>query len=430
MNKQNEIQLKQEKLLGCGTFVWNSAKPQEVKWSVGMFALVEMREQDINLSIIKSIIVDEDLQEIEENFTYNIKACKENFDVLIRIKCGKNQIKKLNCRLDCSYDNEGVITEAIGVCIDMSFDNQRDYSTRLNDEKFYRLFGDAPIGISLLRTDGTCFLSNESFTKNVKYSDYELKDLPFQALIEEEQQHAFVNLYSNVIKSKIPSFRKDFRIVDKNGEKIWYEITVSSVKDINDCIKYIIVMTQPSQRNAANVSKKGLVSTIREELIDLSLRDSLSGLYNRQYVLKRLKELILIYYEKHLSFSALLVDVDYINKINVKYGYDCGDKVIHVLSEIFKTLTRDTDVCARWGGEEFIIVFPELDIDTALKLGERLRTEVKNTIIVWEGKEIQMTVSVNVTAYTSEDTLKTFLAKVDHVLYEDKKENRDSVRII
>jgi diguanylate cyclase (GGDEF)-like protein len=162
----------------------------------------------------------------------------------------------------------------------------------------------------------------------------------------------------------------------------------------------------------------------------LSLRDSLSGLYNRQYVLRRLRELILVFYEKHLTFSALLIDVDRIKNINDTYGHACGDKIIHDLSEIFKSLTRESDICARWGGEEFIILFPEMDVETATSLAERVRTEVKNTIMMWEGKEIKVTISVSVTSYTTDDTLKTFISKVDDALYRDKHDKRDYVRRI
>lgn len=312
----------------------------------------------------------------------------------------------------------------------MSYNNQRDYSTRLNDEKFYRLFGDAPIGISLLRVDGTSFLCNDSLVDSVYYKEYELKELPFHALIHEEDQHKFVTLYKSMVEGQIPSFRNDFRIINKKGEKVWHDITASSVRDMYDKIKYIIIMAQPSQRNTSQSTRKGLLKSIRDELNDLSLRDSLSGLYNRQYALSKLRELILVFYEKNLTFSTLLIDLDHINHINEKFGYECGDKIIHDLSEIFKAATRDTDVGARWGGEEFIILFPEMDIHTATILANRLRNEVRNTILMWEGHEIQMTVSISVTSYTSDDTLKTFLNKIDKALYEDKTDLRDIVRQI
>ena len=68
--------------------------------------------------------------------------------------------------------------------------------------------------------------------------------------------------------------------------------------------------------------------------------------------------------------------------------------------------------------------------ETAEVLAKRVGSEVKNTIMMWEGKEIQVTVSISVTSYTMDDTLKTFISKVDKALYEDKNDKRDSVRVI
>lgn len=430
MSKERDSKLIQEQMLGCGTFVWHMKNKDMIDASAGLFSLLKLDHEVLSISRIKGLIMEEDLKEVEENFLFNVNLKKEGFDILFRIRTGDGRMKRVNARLRCYYDEVGALEEVVGAMLDLSYNNQRDYSTRLNDEKFYRLFGDAPIGISLLRVDGTSFLCNDSLVESVHYKEYELKELPFHALIDEEDQHKFVTLYKSMTENQIPSFRNDFRIINKNGDKVWHDITASSVRDMYDKIKYIIVMAQPSQRNNDGAARKGLLKSIRDELTDLSLRDSMSGLYNRQYVLSKLRELILVFYEKNLTFSTLLIDLDYINQVNEKYGYECGDKIIHDLSEIFKSVTRDTDVCARWGGEEFIILFPEMDINTALTLANRLRNEVKNTILMWEGHEIHMTVSISVTSYTSDDTLKTFINKVDKALYEDKKDIRDSVRQI
>ncbi len=430
MNKDKDIHLIQEKMIGCGSFTWTVKHKDIMEVSHGFFEMLELEEELFTVDKFKSLILEEDFEELVENFHFNTNHQKYGFDMLFRTRTGKGRVKRVNARLRCYYDEVGGLFEVIGVLLDLSYNNQRDYSTRLNDEKFYRLFGDAPIGISLLRVDGTSFLCNDSLVDSVYYKEYELKELPFHVLIHEEDQHKFVSLYRSMVEGQIPSFRNDFRIINKRGDKVWHDITASSVHDMYDKIKYIIIMAQPSQRNASQSTRKGLLKSIRDELDDLSLRDSLSGLYNRQYALSKLRELILVFYERNLTFSTLMIDLDYINHINEKYGYECGDKIIHDLSEIFKSVTRDTDIGARWGGEEFIILFPEMDIHTATILANRLRNEVRNTILIWEGHEIQMTVSISVTAYTSDDTLKTFLNKIDKALYEDKTDIRDIVRQI
>jgi diguanylate cyclase (GGDEF)-like protein/PAS domain S-box-containing protein len=427
---QTEMKIVEE-LLNCGSYVWVKEQPNKLYLSEHMCQLIEIDTvESMELEQLVNYIHPEEYDDALTRLTMFFESEAESIDILLHVLSKTGKILRVTCRLKCTYNSENELSKLVGVCININTNHPRDYSTRLNDEKFYRLFGDAPIGISLLRTDGMCFLCNESFVENVSYKEFELKELPFYTLIDDEDQHAFMSLYQSVIDNKLPSFRNEFRIVNKNGEKVWNDVTISTVKDMYGTIKYFIVMIQPSQRNKKAGPRKGLINSIREELNDLSLRDSMSGLYNRQYLLRRLRELILVFYEKHLSFSALLIDVDRIGEVNDTFGHGCGDKIIHDLSDIFKSLTRDTDICARWGGEEFVILFPEMDLNTAKNLGERLRNEVKNTIMVWEGKEIQMTVSVSVTAYDSDDTLKSFINKLDHALYDNKNRDRDSVRII
>lgn len=425
----NEV--KKERLMGCGSWEWSYMTPDDMVWSIQLRCILVI---DDNMSPtvenFKQFVPAEEYKEVVEALRYQIDKKEEIFDLEHQVLTGNGSVKQILHRVNAEYDDKGTPIHMVGVCIDQTFKANRDYSTRLNNEKFYRIFGDAPMGISLLRVDGTCFLCNESLEGTILYKDYELKDLPFYSLIDDDDQSKFLTLFDSVVQNRIPSFRNDYRVVTRDGESVWHDITVSSVKDIYDHIKYLIVMIQPCQRNQSDSSRKGLIKSIREELNDLSLRDSLSGLYNRQYVLRKLKELILIFYEKHLSFAALLIDVDQLHMINDKYGHACGDKVIHDLSDIFKSLTRDTDICARWGGEEFIILVPEMNKESATILAERVRTEVKNTRIIWEGKEISVTVSINTTSYTSDDTLKTFINKVDHTLYNNPNKQVDSVRSI
>ncbi len=426
-----------EEMMGCGSFEWSRNNPDKVILSPNLIKLLELDieiDEDnritMDVEALENILSEQSYKELLDWTHYNMDQGKEQFDYSNQMKLTNGHMVQFSYRVRCIYNREGEMTNLLGVISDQHYNNQRDYSTRLNNEKFYRLFGDAPIGIAMLRVDGTCFLCNDSLIECVVYQEYELKDMPFDSLIHEEDQHNFVSLYQSLLNNKMNSFRNEFRIVSKNGEKIWHDITVTVVKDPYNQMKYLIVMMQPSLRNKKQSARKGLINSIKEELMDLSLRDSLSGLYNRQYALRKLRELILIFYEKHLSFSALLIDVDHIKVINDKYGHSCGDKVIHDLSEIFKALTRETDICARWGGEEFIILFPELDGKTAYELAQRLQSDVNDMIIMWEGKEIQVTVSITITSYTSDDSLKGFINKLDRALYEDKGAERGQIRQI
>lgn len=421
-----------EEMLSCGSWEWKLEYGNQFKLSSRMMQIFGIDPQqcvDSYLSVekIKDYIHKEDYEEALEIFMYHLEKKATQFDILHRVNASKGD-KRINHRFTFIYDDNNELVAAVGVAIEASFDYSRDYTTRLNDEKFFRIFGDSPIGIALLRIDGSSFLCNEHFASGLMYKPHELSDLPIYTLIDEEDYHTFIQMYESVIDGKIPSFRSEYKVIKKNGERTWVDITMSAVRDIFGHIKYLVAMVQSCQRNTKSSPRMNLVTTIKEELESLSLKDSLSGLHNRQFALSRIKELILLFYEKNISFSMLMIDIDRIKDINDRFGHVCGDKVIRDLSEIFKSLTRETDISARWGGEEFVLIFPEMDNEVAFTLAERLRNEIRNTILMWEGNEIQVTISVSVTTYSSDDTLRTFINKVDETLYSRKKGRSDYIQ--
>ncbi|MBN2222335.1 MAG: diguanylate cyclase [Vallitaleaceae bacterium] len=421
-----------EEMMNCGSWEWRIEYGNQLKLSKRLkllFGIDHEIDSDCLFPFekIKKCIHQDDYEEAFEILSYHIEKKSTHFDILHRVISNKGD-KRINHRFTFLYDEKNDLVAAVGVAIEASFDYSRDYTTRLNDEKFFRIFGDSPIGIALLRTDGSSFLCNDHFSASLIYKQHELSDLPIYTLIDEEDYHSFMQMYESLIEGRIPSFRSEYKIIKKNNERVWVDITMSAVRDLFGHIKYLVAMVQPCQRNVKSTPRMNLVSSIKEELESLSLKDPLSGLHNRQFALSRIKELILRFYEKNLSFSMLLIDIDRIKDINERYGHICGDKVIRDLSEIFRSLTRETDISARWGGEEFVLIFPEMEGDIAYSLAERLQNEIRNTILMWEGNEIQVTISVSVTTYSNDDTLKTFINKVDEILYTRKKGKSDFVQ--
>ena len=420
-----------ERMLQTGSWIWSSKQKEIIHVSKGLCKIIGKTNSDLlPIEEIRTLLMNQEIHEIQEKFQYHIERHDLVADFYVHIKKNQDQLIFIQQRIQIIYNEEGRVTDVIGVVMNNSGQSRRDIDTRLQDEKFYRLFGDAPIGTALIRLDGTCILANKSLTEMVHYKEYELKNLPFQTLIYEEDLHMFQKMFQSVLHQKIASFRNEYRLVAKDGSRSWASVTVTSVEDSNQVLKYLIIMTQPSIRAEETTVRTNLIRSIKDELSDLSLKDNTSGLYTRQYILRKMKEFVLAFYERHLTFSVLMIAVNQIHKVNQQYGHECGDHVIYTLAEIFKSITRESDICARWGGEEFVLLFPENNINIAKKLAERLRADVKDTIILWEGKEIQVTISIYVTSYTEDDTLKTFVNKIDHILYDTIKEEHDIIKLI
>ncbi len=156
----------------------------------------------------------------------------------------------------------------------------------------------------------------------------------------------------------------------------------------------------------------------------ISATDSLSKLYNRH----KTEELLHTACEHakigNETFSLILLDIDLFKRINDEYGHPVGDKVIIQIASNLKANVRDEDAVGRWGGEEFLIICPSLDADSATGLAERLRKDIQ-----YNCSEVARTVtcSFGVTKWVEGDTPAIIVNRVDKALYQSKESGRNCV---
>ena len=174
---------------------------------------------------------------------------------------------------------------------------------------------------------------------------------------------------------------------------------------------------------AANLFGSALVRKELElELEDLASHDSLTGLYNR-----RKFESLLVHeiqragrYDK--SFSLVLFDIDRFKDVNDQFGHSTGDMVLCRLIETVQEQTRGSDILARWGGEEFVLLLPETDLEGARRVAETARQRVASTHFPGPG---QLTISLGISQYRPGDTVAHLIDRADKALYRAKRQGRD-----
>ena len=171
------------------------------------------------------------------------------------------------------------------------------------------------------------------------------------------------------------------------------------------------------------------INGIRQNLLlkNLSQIDTLSGLYNRRFMNKKIEEEISKYKRYKIPFSVLLIDVDFFKKINDTYGHDKGDFVIKRISNLLKQNIRDSDICARWGGEEFLILVPNNNLDGALILANNLKELIeKNNFEIKEN----VTISIGVSTFDENSSQEKLLKSADIALYKAKENGRNRTEFI
>jgi diguanylate cyclase (GGDEF)-like protein len=165
-----------------------------------------------------------------------------------------------------------------------------------------------------------------------------------------------------------------------------------------------------------------------KELHELSITDSLTGLYNRKHLMETLENEVARSKRHKHDFSVLVIDIDHFKEYNDTYGHLAGDEVLSRLATVFKESVRSCDYVARYGGEEFILVLPEIGPEDGVKAAERIRKKVAKESFAGDGETIQVTVSVGVASYPKDgDDSQSIIRHADTALYKSKESGRNRV---
>ena len=126
--------------------------------------------------------------------------------------------------------------------------------------------------------------------------------------------------------------------------------------------------------------------------------------------------------------SMIMIDIDHFKMVNDTYGHRTGDGVLRVVAGIIKKEIRDIDSLARYGGEEFAVILPHTLLSSALEVAERLRAKVEESRFSYKGKQFSVTISLGVGEIREDDTLESFIQRVDEALYAAKNAGRNQVK--
>ncbi len=153
--------------------------------------------------------------------------------------------------------------------------------------------------------------------------------------------------------------------------------------------------------------------------------DALTGLYNRRAFLERARQIAELARRYGFSLAMLLLDVDHFKQINDRAGHAVGDEVLHRLGQVVRRSLRRTDIAARFGGDEFVVLLPYTDLEGAREAAERIRQQVHVL-----DRPVRFTVSIGAAAVAGAEALiENLLTRADRALYRAKEEGRDRVAL-
>jgi diguanylate cyclase (GGDEF)-like protein len=168
---------------------------------------------------------------------------------------------------------------------------------------------------------------------------------------------------------------------------------------------------------------------LRESLREQSIRDSLTGLFNRRFVDEFLVQELARAERKSRQLSMIALDIDHFKRINDSFGHDAGDTVLKQVSTILQANVRDSDIASRVGGEEFLLLLAESSLPLATKRAEGIRSAISGMALKFEDRDLgRITASFGAAAYPDHGRTPEALKRaVDKALYEAKHAGRDRV---
>ena len=176
---------------------------------------------------------------------------------------------------------------------------------------------------------------------------------------------------------------------------------------------------------------KNEIDRAQRELAEMSIKDGLTGIFNRRYMDEVVEREMSRARRYQADLSCLLIDLDFFKRVNDSFGHAFGDYVLKTFCKYLQQETRQSDWCFRYGGEEFIVLLPEIDVFRARQVAEKIRKRCDSTVYEDGMNSIRVTVSIGIAALKHHQPIDAneLFAFVDDALYQAKAEGRNRVKV-
>lgn len=167
------------------------------------------------------------------------------------------------------------------------------------------------------------------------------------------------------------------------------------------------------------------IDAAQNALLEASIRDELTGLHNRRFLMSRLHEEYERARRNGTMLGLLMLDIDYFKNINDRYGHPAGDEVLRSVAQNLAFMLREYDVAGRYGGEEFVVVSTGTTAEDLVRLADRIRERIESLEMHGKAPALRVTVSIGVSALEECDSAESLLKRADVALYRAKHRGRN-----
>lgn len=331
------------------------------------------------------------------------------------------------------YNGEEVILSCIA---DMTEQKILYRNIAKSEEMMRKLLDSIPDLVLVSDTEGNINFTSKSIHSILGYNLAKdiIPDNVVKLIDEEQADLAMLNM-KRIMQEEIGPVeyrykRKDGSLIDMDvnstvltdGSSVPFGL-VFVARDITERKKAEDILTK-SKEEIEKMNKKLLSSY--KLLKEKSVHDGLTGLYNHQYIIELLEIEIKKVNKTRDDLCLMMLDIDHFKNVNDTYGHQAGDMVLNKVATIITESIRETDFAGRYGGEEFMVILPSLNLKKAALVAERIRLKIQNYTYAIEG--LKVTISIGLTNFRKEDAV-SFISTADKLLYFAKENGRNRLVI-
>jgi len=306
-----------------------------------------------------------------------------------------------------------------------------------SEEMLRKLMDSIPDLVLVCDIEGNLTYVNKSIRTILGYDPKEEDRMPSNVLsfLDKEEIETARNNMQRLLKEEIGPI--EYRCIKRDGSYINVEVNSTVLREASsEPFGYVFVTRDITERKKVQEElrrSKEEIEQANNELIksnyllqEQSIRDSLTNLYNHRFIMELLGQEIRKTLQNKAVLCLMMLDIDYFKRVNDNYGHQTGDRVLSAVSKLIQLNIRDNDYAGRYGGEEFMILLPEIRILEAYDIAEKIRKSIQN--YSFTKKNLNVTISIGLTEYHSED-VKAFVNRADTLLYRAKENGRNRTEI-
>ncbi len=375
--------------------------------------------QYVNPALVKMLHYDSVDEVIGENALkiYNSPQDRENFLKALHEKGHINNYElEVHDKHNVSFPVMLSATLDDGVLSGMMMDMSEVKKSYVEIEKLSKVVEQIDDSVMITDKKGVITYVNQAFCNHTGYSREGALGKTARILKSNHYDSTFYNyLWNTILRGEV--FNETMINRKKNGDLFYEKKTITPLKDEHDNIIAFV-------SSGKDVT---LETMMHKEIEHIASTDKLTGIYNRH----KFEELFMLETQRSERFSnplsLIMIDIDHFKLVNDKHGHDVGDNILKHLAKVVKENIRNLDVFARWGGEEFLVLAPNTDLDEARILAEKLRLAIETSDFPTVKN---ITISAGISILEENDSFDTLFKRADQALYNAKNNGRNQVSYI